>query len=1037
MGPERRAGAIVLTLLLAIQWQVFAERLPFTRLTVAQGLAHNRVGRIIQDSHGFLWFCSPAGLSRFDGQSFVNYGAQEGLFHEAVNDLLEDGATYWIATNGGGIVRFDPPPEDNAGAATTPFRTTRFAVGGSAATNRVNVLHRDASGTIWAGTDGGLFRQSATAADAGFTLVPLQLTAQPDHTTQVWALVEDAAKNLWIGSRYGLLRRTPAGDITQFTIQSDANTDHVWTLSLFDGRLWLGHYSGVIVLRPPSGTGSSRIALEPRPPERDGERLLLPDVPGDARRFSTREGVPAGPVRAITRSSSESVWIGTDGGGLAELREGRSRIFTREHGLGDMFVSAIAEDRGGNTWIGTRNGVLRLARRGFVNYGESDGLGPMVGTLFEVNGALYATSYEYTLSRFDGLTFSKVKLRLPPGVTGWRSQSILGDRSGGWWVASRDGVFRYTRVQRFENLGTVLPDTLYTTRDGLSSNDVTSLFEDTRSDVWMAHFAPGHDVLTRWERSTNTFHRYSSAHGLRPSSQVSAFGESASGEVWVGFRDGEVGRFNGGRFIQELPPDPRPERRVGTIHHDKSGRVWISILGSGLVRLDPAAEEPVRIRRITVADGLASDNVGVLTEGSHGEIYVEVGHRFGIDRIDPDTGAVRHFTSSDGLPIADYFSAYRDQSNNVWFGTTVGLLRFTPGIDPPVQAPEIRIGGLQIAGAAVAVHPLGAADVGPFVLSPDRNRVALNFFGVSPSLDDSLRYQYRLEGADEEWSPLAEQRAVNYANLAPGRYRFAVRAVNKEGGASVSPATVTFMILPPIWRRWWFVASAAMSLGLLAWFVHRYRLRRAIEIERVRMRIATDLHDDIGAGLSQVSVLSAVVSRRVGSDPAVAAPVAAIGELSGDLVDSMSDIVWAINPHRDHASDLIHRMRRFASELLGAKDVDLTFVADAEDEDVALGPDVRREVWLIFKESVNNIARHSRCTRGGVNLRIAQQRLELRVWDNGIGFAPEAAADGNGLASMRQRAARIGGVLSIDAQSGQGTTVSVGLPIGQGHRRFR
>ena len=1030
----RIAHSILIALLVLVPGQAAAERLPFRRFTVAEGLSHNRLSRIFQDSQGFIWFCTAGGLTRFDGQSFVHYGTEQGLFHEPVNDLLEVDGTYWIATNGGGIVRFDSPPVDLAPETGTPFRSTRFPVGETPATNRVNVLFRDSTGSVWAGTDGGLFRRSAASPEAGFALVSLQLPSHPDQTTQIWALLEDEEKNLWIGSRFGLLRRSRQGAVTQYTIQRDATTDHVWNLLLLDGRLWLGHNSGLVVFKPAANAGPGAIALNLRPPEHTPSGLQLPESEGDARRYSTREGLPPDPVRGIVLSSSGSVWIGTAGGGVAEFRAGQFTTYTREHGLDDMYVIAAMEDRGGNIWMGTRTGAFRLARRGFVTYGEADGLGPTVGTVFERNGVLFATSQEFLVSRFDGGHFTTVKLQVPPGIASWRALGTIADRSGRWWLATRDGVFRYPRVERFEQLARVVPERRYTAADGLSDNDVARLFEDSRGDLWMAHFAPGENVLTRWERSTDSFHRYSSRDGLRASSQPSAFGESPTGDLWVGFRDGEVVRHHAGRFIQELPPDPQPERRVGAIYHDDQGAVWISVVGSGLVRIDARASGGARMRRYTTADGLASNSVGVLTQDTEGAIYVDVGQTSGIDRLDPRTGAVRHFTSSDGVPNVDYFSALRDRNGDLWFATTGGLIRFTPQSDPAVSSPDVRIGSLQIAGEAVPVHPLGATALGPFQLAAGSNRVTLSFFGLSPALDEGLRYQYRLEGADDDWSPPTRQRAVDYANLAAGRYRFAVRALNKDGSASTSPATVTFTILPPVWRRWWFLASLAVIVGLVARLVHQYQLRRAIELERVRMRIATDLHDDIGAGLSQVAVLSAIVSRRVGSDPAVAEPLSAIGELSRDLVDSMSDIVWAINPRRDHAFDLTHRMRRFASDVLGARDIDLTFTADAEDEDVGLGAEIRREVWLIFKESVNNVARHSGCTRAEITVRIAHQRLELTIADNGRGFSPDLAAEGHGLASIRQRAARIGAALEIESKPGGGTRVTVRAPIGMRHK---
>jgi signal transduction histidine kinase len=224
---------------------------------------------------------------------------------------------------------------------------------------------------------------------------------------------------------------------------------------------------------------------------------------------------------------------------------------------------------------------------------------------------------------------------------------------------------------------------------------------------------------------------------------------------------------------------------------------------------------------------------------------------------------------------------------------------------------------------------------------------------------------------------------------------------------------------------------AATLIGLVAYFLYRYRVARLIELERVRTRIATDLHDDIGSSLSQVSVLSEVVRRRVGSEPSVSEPLSMIADLSRDLVDSMNDIVWAINPRRDHLSDLTHRIRRFASDVFTARDIEFNFSAPEAQHDIRLGADMRREVFLIFKESVNNMVRHSGCTEANIEFLIESGWLELKIRDNGKGFEPDREGDGNGLVSMRQRTARIGGTLDISSNHGKGTVVRLRAPLGR------
>ncbi len=270
----------------------------------------------------------------------------------------------------------------------------------------------------------------------------------------------------------------------------------------------------------------------------------------------------------------------------------------------------------------------------------------------------------------------------------------------------------------------------------------------------------------------------------------------------------------------------------------------------------------------------------------------------------------------------------------------------------------------------------------------------IDFFGLSFAAGDAVRYQYKFEGAGGEWSAPTEQRTVT-ANLSPGKYRFLVRAVGPDGAGVGSPASVSLNILPPVWQRWWFLALAALVAGSVIYRVARARARRALLLERVRTRIATDLHDDIGASLSKIAILSEVVSHRVNADAngagsPVAEPLATIAGTSREMVDSMSDIVWAINPKRDRLSDLAQRMRLFASDLLSARDIQFTFRAPDAARDITVGADLRREVYLIFKETVNNLAKHSACEDAEIELRLAGSRLVVRVSDNGKGFDHDA-----------------------------------------------
>ncbi|PYT05121.1 MAG: hypothetical protein DMF60_13005, partial [Acidobacteria bacterium] len=417
-------------------------------------------------------------------------------------------------------------------------------------------------------------------------------------------------------------------------------------------------------------------------------------------------------------------------------------------------------------------------------------------------------------------------------------------------------------------------------------------------------------------------------------------------------------------------------------------------------------------------------------------------------------------SSADGLSSDFTKFIYRDNQNALWIGTLNGISRFTPEPPSVTSPPSIVVSGLRIAGEAYAVNELGEDAIDNLELQSNRNQVQIDFTAPAFGLGETLRFQYKLEGADANWSAPTDLRTINYANLSPGNYRFLVQAINGEGILSVNPATVTFTILQPIWLRSWFVGLVAVLVAAILYSFYRYRTarlrevnsalaetqlaeealgrsrtERLAELERVRARIATDLHDDIGSSLTQIAILSEVAHQRAseGAGENDSEPIARIISVSNELVDTMSDIVWAINPKRDHLSDLLHRMRRFASDVFTARQIAFQFRAPEPEHDIELGANVRREVFLIFKEGVNNVVKHSDCTRAEIEFQIEGDWLVLKITDNGRGFdstralydsapAITSARGGNGLPSMHRRAREMGGQFQIVSRNGEGTT---------------
>ena len=507
-----------------------------------------------------------------------------------------------------------------------------------------------------------------------------------------------------------------------------------------------------------------------------------------------------------------------------------------------------------------------------------------------------------------------------------------------------------------------------------------------------------------------------------------AFAEDSSGNVWIGFNNA-LTRYSQGTFTSFAAPAGLPPGAIMDILVDHSGRVWLASARSGLVRVDASGAGQPGFASYAIGQGLSSNNTAVITEDLRGYIYVGGGN--GLDRLDPATGRVKHFSTADGLPTGVFLDAFRDRHGVLWFGMSSGLARLEPAVDMPSAPPTVLVTAMRVSGTPQPISALGERDLSLPDLPPDHNQVEIDFVGLSFRPGDVLRYQYRLDGADADWSTPGDQRTVAYARVAPGRYTFLVRAVNSDGIVSDRPASIAFTILHPIWLRWWFLTLGALALGATVHAAYRYRVARLLEMANMRTRIATDLHDDIGANLTRIALLSVVANRTRGGEPAheAAGPLVSIASIARESVAAMSDIVWAINPKRETLLDLTRRMRQHAAEIFTLRGIALRFDAPAEQQGLKLSVDVRRDLLLIFKEVVNNAVRHSQCSRVEIDFHVQESRLVLVVVDNGKGFDPSIESEGQGLSSMKRRARRLGGTLEIASSENAGTRVTVSIPL--------
>jgi signal transduction histidine kinase/ligand-binding sensor domain-containing protein len=1033
---------------------VKAERLPVRVYTSADGLGSSYVNYLMRDSHGFLWFATRDGLSRFDGSRFITYQVGGKDSPPGVEQIIESrSGVYWIMTTGG-LYRFDPnkinenqmPNSDS----DRPMLNAEFV------SDRRGVLHEDFSGSLWL-ADSSFYR-IVEREDRTISLEETRLDLPPNPSVAfvITALASSRDKSLWAATTWGFLRLLPDGRKVFYPIKGIPAATSKSIIEDSAGRIWIARVSDFFVIKPETPDELKdfgdltvrRIEDTPEKAAAAAGAVVLPERPGEIFRYADfKDFAGVGTAKFLCETSDKHVWISA-GFGAIEFDGQAFKSHTTEQGLLKNGGRMI-EDAAGNLWFGWSTGIVRLDRSGLTTYDER------VLAIGETrSGALYTGDGQFTVGRFDGAGFQNARPALPPEtIAGWMSRPVFQDSAGEWWFLTGEGLYRFAATEDLNALARQKPLAVYGQKDGFNGDAMFQIFEDSAKNLWISTRGTKASTfgLARWTRATGEFKFFTEADGFPPNKSASTFAEDERGNIWLGFYDGNLARFSGERF--KVFSTPETNGVITALHIDqRQNNLWIATSMNGVSRVENLAADELVFTSYTTANGLTSNNVRSLTEDEFGRIYA--GTARGVDRIAPDTGRITHYTVSDGLAGDFVTIAYRARDGALWFGTPNGLSRLVPRRESEAISPPVRLSGLRVAGESRKLPELGTSEISTLELQPGQNNLQVDFFGMDFSPNGALRYQYKLEGADKDWSAPTEQRSVTYANLSAGDYRFLVRAIGADGSESPQPATFSFKILRPVWQRWWFLLAAVFLISLTIYALYRYRVAQLLKFERVRTRIATDLHDDIGASLSKIAILSEVVNHQIAPMVGKNAEIEkSLGEISGtsrEMVDSMSDIVWAINPQRDSLSDLTGRMRNLASEMTELADIGLKFHASGleAESDLPLGADLRRDIYLIFKETINNLVKHSGGERVEVEFRVDGGEFVFIVKDDGTGFDVSANGNGaarrggNGLINMRRRAENLGGEYKIESAAGGGTTATLRVPLknklcGFGLKRFR
>jgi ligand-binding sensor domain-containing protein/two-component sensor histidine kinase len=940
------------------------------------GLPQNTVHAIAQTPDGYIWIGTEEGLARFDGVKFTVFDKQHTpeLKSNYIRALLADRqGALWIGT-AEGLVRL-------LGGKFTAFTTNE-----GLPSNTIQAVYEDRAGNLWVATATGLalFKSGELTT---FT------TRERLIGGSIQALFEDAAGALWIATPFGV-GRVKDGEFTNYTVRDGLGSNSVRAIQQdHEGRLWFGSLGGLTSLS--GGRFKNYTTRDGLPNDRiisllvDRDGSLLIGTAGGLSRFAEERFTGFSPGAALSSSTILSLledlegnlWIGTESGGINLLKETKFTTYTVSTGLSNDVLKSIYEDRQGNTWIGTDGGGLNLLRDGKVN--------------------IYTTR--------DGLA-SNVVL------------ALFGDAAGNLWAGTPEGLNRFSHGKF----------TVYKSADGLANNDVRSIAEDQRGNLWLGT----RGGLTRMK--DGVFRNFTEADGL-PNDLITTLYEDTAGILWVGTLGG-LSRFANEEFTTYTTREGLSLDAVISIYEDSDRTLWIGTNGGGLNRLRDG-----QITAYTTRAGLLDDVVYRILEDGRNNLWLSCRKGvFHISKQELDEFAAGKISAiapiaygtADGMLTRECSgggdpAGWKGRDGTLWFPTLKGVAVIDPEkIKTNTQPPPVVIEQLRIDDVATAPRDQ---------IELPRGSTRLDLYYTAPSFvaPEAVRFKYKLEGFDKDWIDSGTRRIAYYTNLRPGSYRFRVIAGNNDGVWNETGATFGFYLKPYFYQTYWFYAVCLLALSLLAWLLYRLRVRgmRAQfgAVLGERTRIAREIHDNLAQEMTGISVQLEVVARTM--PPEADAARTHLDKARRQVRHGIAEArryVWDLRSPALEENDLPAALSQTARRL--THETAIQTQVEVNGTFRPLPPLVENNLLRIGQEAVNNSVKHAHAARIFINLIFDARRVQLSIRDDGRGFDEHTALNGDGhfgLLGMRERAAQIGGTLSVHGNKGSGTEVVADVPISE------
>jgi signal transduction histidine kinase/ligand-binding sensor domain-containing protein len=970
----------------------------FTRTwQVENGLPQNKVTAVTQTHDGYLWLGTYGGLARFDGVQFKVFDDNNtpALHGSRVTSLFEaaDG-TLWIGDESGRVTQYK----------NGRFEAVEFHPDWSG--GKIYDIASDETGDIWVLNESGLL---ARVRDG------LVLTPETGTASKLVDMARSANGTIWV-ARDGRVSVLEKGHLRPLELNG-AGVQNTYVMGIGasrDGGLWMAVDGRIRKWKDEKWLEDlGPTPWEPSPVTRWVETRQGVLFAGTADRglylfflnqnekplhFDHAGGFPSDWVISLWEDREGNVWSGT-GTGLVLVRPNNVETISPPDQWKGRAVLSVCPGQNGALWIGTEGaGVYRFQNGVWKNFNTAEGIhNPYVWSLAEdPQGRLWVGTWG------GGLFVQKDELfDFAPGMTNLTPPmpAILFAHNG-LWIGTTAGLLRYENDKA----------TWFNKKNGQTFGDVRTIAESNEGELWFGMAGNG---LARLENQDVRL--FKKSDGVS-SDFIECLHFSDDGTLWIGTFGGGLNRYKDGHFSVINRNAGLPNNAIGDIEADGRGYFWISSYG-GIIRVSEAE----------------------LNRCADGEIKEMNCLTFGMN---------------DGLPTLECSEGLqpagcKTPDGHLWFPTSKGLVSIDPAnvrfnrLPPPVVIEEMRVDDQPF-----AIEALGDA---PFKIPPGRHRFDFQYTGLSFIAPEKVRFKYRLNGFDNDWVDAGTKRLAIYNSLAPGEYSFQVTACNNDGVWSETGASVAFRVLPFFWQTSWFrvlvLAALVAASGGLVWIDTRRRMRRKLErierqrdIEHERARIAQDIHDDLGANLTRITMLSESARSELGSSTQTLNELNQIYDTARELTHSMDEIVWAVNPKHDTLESLTGYLEKFAQDLLATAGIRCRLDMPDQFPEWRLTAEIRHNVFLAFKEALHNVVRHASAAEVSIFLKLDKLAFELTVADDGRGFSREFGgtkvadtsdriSSGDGLENMNRRLHEIGGVCEIQTGLGQGTKVHFIVPL--------